>query len=136
MPWNLTPLPILAFLGLSVWITTRMLRYLSIFLFVVHAAGVVLFSYPFTSIEETIPLALPGVEVGLIRLGTLEVMASVLIGLVGGFAVRPPGGVGAAFLKRVDVAGILLIAYSLVLKIGSKCTNGSWRFIHSQYIFF
>ena len=24
MPWNLTPLPILAFLGLSVWITTRM----------------------------------------------------------------------------------------------------------------
>jgi hypothetical protein len=26
MPWNLTPLPILAFLGLSVWITTRMVR--------------------------------------------------------------------------------------------------------------
>jgi hypothetical protein len=24
MPWNLTPLPVLAFLGLSVWITTRM----------------------------------------------------------------------------------------------------------------
>jgi hypothetical protein len=26
MPWNLTPLPILAFLGLSVWITSRMVR--------------------------------------------------------------------------------------------------------------
>lgn len=26
MPWNLTPLPVLAFLGLSVWITTRMVR--------------------------------------------------------------------------------------------------------------
>lgn len=26
MPWNLTPLPILAFLGLSVWATTRMVR--------------------------------------------------------------------------------------------------------------
>ena len=24
IPWNLTPLPILAFLGLSVWMTTRM----------------------------------------------------------------------------------------------------------------
>jgi hypothetical protein len=27
MPWNLTPLPILAFLGLSVWATTRMVRF-------------------------------------------------------------------------------------------------------------
>ena len=27
IPWNLTPLPILAFLGLSVWMTTRMVRY-------------------------------------------------------------------------------------------------------------
>jgi hypothetical protein len=26
MPWNLTPLPILAFLGLSIWITSRMVR--------------------------------------------------------------------------------------------------------------
>ncbi len=26
IPWNLTPLPVLAFLGLSVWITTRMVR--------------------------------------------------------------------------------------------------------------
>ena len=26
IPWNLTPLPILAFLGLSVWMTTRMVR--------------------------------------------------------------------------------------------------------------
>ena len=114
IPWNLTPLPILAFLGLSVWVTTRMLRYLSIFLFVVHAAGVVLFSYRFAAFDIKIPLALLSFEVSLIRFGMLGVFGSVLIGLVTGFAVRPSGGVGAAFLKRVDVAGILLIVYSLV----------------------
>jgi hypothetical protein len=115
IPWNLTPLPVLAFLGLSVWVTTRMLRYLSIFLFVVHAAGVVLFSYRFASFQILVPLAVPWVEVGLIRFGMIEVIASVLIGLVAGFAVRPPGGVGTAFLKRVDVAGLILISYGLLL---------------------
>lgn len=114
-PWNLTPLPILAFLGLSVWVTTRMLRYLSIFLFVVHAGSVVLFSYRFASIDIKIPLAIPGLEVSLIRFGTIEVVSSVLIALVAGFAVRPPGGVGAAFLKRVDVPGMIVIAYELLL---------------------
>jgi hypothetical protein len=114
-PWNLTPLPILAFLGLSVWATTRMLRYLTIFLFVVHAGSVVLFSYRFASIDIKIPLAIPGIEVNLIRFGTIEVISSVLVALVAGFAVRPPGGVGAAFLKRVDVPGMIFIVYELFL---------------------
>eukprot|EP00980_Cylindrotheca_fusiformis_P021365 scaffold8240_cov133-Cylindrotheca_fusiformis.AAC.10 len=117
MPWNLTPLPILAFLGLSVWLSTRMLRYLSIFLFVVHATGVVLFSYRFASINLTIPLPLPGVELGLVRFGMFEVFASVFIGLVAGLAVRPSGGTGAEILKRIDVAGICLVLYCLLLTL-------------------
>ena len=80
-----------------------------------HAAGVVVFSYRFAAIDMTIPLALPGIEVGLIRFGMIEVAASVLIGLVLGFAARPVGGFGAAFLKRVDVAGGVLILYCLLL---------------------
>jgi len=117
IPLSLTPLPILAFLGLSVWITTRMLRYLCLFLFVVHAAGLVLFNYRFAAIDLKIPLALPGLEVGLIRFGMVVVAASVLIGLVVGFAVRPPGGIGASLLKTVDVPGFLLIAYTCLLSI-------------------
>jgi hypothetical protein len=117
MPWNLTPLPILAFLGLSVWLSTRMMRYLSIFLFVVHATGVVLFSYRFASINQTIPLVLPGVELGLVRFGMAEVLASVFIGLVAGFAVRPSGGTGADILKKIDVPGIAFVFYSLLLTI-------------------
>lgn len=116
-PWNLTPLPILAFLGLSVWVTTRMLRYLCIFLFVVHAGGLVLFSYRFASIDVNIPLPVIGLEVGLVRFGMIEVIASVLIGLVAGFAVRPAGGVGADFMKRVDVAGIILACYTIALAL-------------------
>ena len=82
-PWNLTPLPILAFLGLSVWITTKMMRYLVIFLFVVHAAGVVIFGYRFASINGVqIPLAIRGINVGLVRFGMAEVFGSVLIGIV------------------------------------------------------
>jgi hypothetical protein len=115
IPWNLTPLPILAFLGLSVWATTHMLRYLCIFLFVVHAAGVVLFSYRFAAIDTVIPLAMPGLQVGLVRFGMAGVGASVLIGLVAGFVVRPPGGFGSSLLQRVDVAGLLAISYSVIL---------------------
>ncbi len=116
-PWNLTPLPILAFLGLSVWITTRMMRYLCIFLFVIHAAGVVVFSYRFASISINIPLAISGIEVGLIRFGMAEVFSSILVGLVVGFVARPGGGFGADLLKRVDVPGLLLVAYSLLLAV-------------------
>jgi hypothetical protein len=118
MPWNLTPLPILAFLGLSVWVTTRMLRYLSIFLFVVHAAGVVIFSYRFAAMDVKVALAIPGgMQLGLVRFGMAAVIASLLVGTVTGLAVRPSGGVGASFLKRVDVGGILLWIYTLVLTI-------------------
>ena len=116
LPWNLTPLPILAFLGLSVWVTTRMLRYLCIFLFVVHAAGIVLFSYRFAAIDVAVPLAMPGMpRLGLIRFGMAGVFASVLIGLVAGFAVRPVGGLGATVLKKIDLAGLLAIAYAILL---------------------
>ena len=117
-PWNLTPLPILAFLGLSVWLTTRMMRYLCIFLFVIHAAGVVLFSYRYASIGAVVALPLPvTVTVGLIRFGMIEVIGSVLIGLVVGFVARPSGGFGAEFLKRVDVPGFILMSYTALLSL-------------------
>jgi hypothetical protein len=114
-PWNLTPLPILAFLGLSVWLTTRMFRYLSIFLFVVHAAGVVLFSYRFASINAEILLPLPGIQLTLVRFGLVEVFASVMIGTVVGLVARPAGGFGTALLRRVDIAGIIFVSYCLLL---------------------
>jgi hypothetical protein len=60
-------------------------------------------------------LAIPGFEVGLSRLGNLEALAAVAIGLVAGFAVRPPGGLGASFMKRVDVAGIIFITYEIIM---------------------
>ena len=116
-PWNLTPLPILAFLGLSVWITTRMMRYLAIFLFVIHASGVVVFGYRFASINVKIPLALRGIEVALTRFGMAEVCSSILIGLIVGFVARPEGGYGASFIKRVDVPGVVLVAYCLLLAV-------------------
>ena len=116
-PWNLTPLPILAFLGLSVWITTRMMRYLSIFLFVIHATGVVIFGYRFASINITIPLAFRGIEISLVRFGMAEVGSSILIGLIVGFVARPGGGLGVPLLKRVDVPGIILVTYSLLLAV-------------------
>jgi hypothetical protein len=117
-PWNLTPLPILAFLGLSVWLTTRMMRYLCIFLFVIHAAGVVLFSYRYASIAAVVSLPLPvTVNVGLIRFGMIEVIGSVLIGLVVGFVARPAGGFGSEFLKRVDVPGFILVSYTGLLSL-------------------
>lgn len=117
MPWNLTPLPTLAFLGLSIWFSTKMLRYLSIFLFVIYATGVVLFTYRFASIDLTLPLVVPGVELGLVRFGELEVFSSLFVGLVVGFAVRPTGGVGADILKKIDVPGLCLILYVLMLDV-------------------
>jgi len=117
LPWNFTPLPILAFLGLSLWITSRMLRYLAIFLFVVHATGVVIFTYRFAGIDSAIDLPLPGVKLSLARFGLVVVAASVMMGLVTGLAVRPSGGFAAKTLRRVDFAGFLFVLYSILLMI-------------------
>jgi hypothetical protein len=76
------PPPHFVILGLSVWLTTRMLRYLCIFLFVVHTTGVVVFSYCFASISTTIPLALPHIELGLVSFGMVEVFGSVVMMVV------------------------------------------------------
>lgn len=91
------------------------------FLFVVHATGVVLFSYRFAGMDATISLALPGMKMSLTRFGIAVVMASVLAGFLAGLAVRSAGGFGAQTMKRLDVAGGLLVIYSLVLAV-LECT--------------
>lgn len=74
----------------------QQLRYLAIFLFVLHAAGMVLLSYRFAGIDSKIPLALPWLELGLIRFGTIIIFASILIGFVMGLSVRSSGGLDLA----------------------------------------
>ena len=117
LPWNMTPLPILGILGLSLWMYTRMMRYLAIFLFVVHATGVVVFTYRFVGIDQVLSLPLPGVELSLTRFGMVVIFASILIGLVVGLAVRSTGGYMARMLKMVDAAGMVMIAYTVLLTI-------------------
>ena len=114
LPWNFTPLPILAVLGLTLWVATRMLRYWSIFLFVWHATGVVVFTYRFAGIDQQMELPL-GIQISLMRFAILVVAASVLIGLAAGLSVRSTGGYGAALVKRTDATGCLLVIYSLLL---------------------
>jgi hypothetical protein len=117
LPWNFTPLPILAFLGLTLWIATRMLRYLVIFLFVVHATGMVVFTYRFAGMTD-ISISLVGLRsVTLMRFGFLVVIGSVLAGLVAGLAIRSSGGYGYQLLKRVHGVGILMTLYSLLLMV-------------------
>jgi hypothetical protein len=117
MPWNMTPLPILALLGLSLWITTRLLRYLAIFLFVVHATGVLVFSYRFIGIDQTLTLPFPNADLTLLRFGMLVTSSSIVIGLVAGLAVRSTGGYMAQFLKKIDLSGALLFAYGMLLAV-------------------
>ncbi|KAL7555377.1 hypothetical protein ACA910_022363 [Epithemia clementina (nom. ined.)] len=115
LPWNFTPLPVLAFLGLSLWLTTRMLRYLSIFLFVVHATGVVVFTYRFAGIEEPVSLPVWNIQLSLIRFALVVVSSSILIGLVTGISVRSAGGYGNTWIKRFDLGGVVFILYELLL---------------------
>ena len=115
LPWNFTPLPVLAFLGLSLWLTTRMLRYLSIFLFVVHATGVVVFTYRFAGIEETVGLPIGAIQLSLVRFALAVVSSSILIGLVAGISVRSAGGYGNAWVRRFDLGGVVFILYQLIL---------------------
>jgi len=114
LPWNFVPLPVLACLGLVLWMTTRMLRYLAIFLFVGHATGVVVFTYRFAGMNETISVANLA-RLSLMQFAFVVVFTSVLVGLVAGLAVRPLGGFGAQMLRKLDATGWLLIAYTLML---------------------
>lgn len=117
LPWNMTPLPILGILGLCLWASTRMLRYLGIFLFVLHATGVVVFTYRFVGIDQSLSLPLPGVELSLIRFGTVVTMSSILIGLVTGLSVRSSGGWMAPWLRKFDIAGLALVVYTVILMV-------------------
>jgi hypothetical protein len=114
-PWNFTPLPILAFLGLSIWLTTKMLRYLVIFLFVLHATAFVTFTYRFSGIDQLLHLSFPDCDLTLMNFGMLVISGSVLIGLVAGLAVRASGGFLAVTLRRIDLAGLCLIVYTVLL---------------------
>jgi hypothetical protein len=93
------------------------LRYLAVFLFVVHATGVVLFSYKFAGMDNTVNLALPGISLSLTRFGLFIVLASVVVGFLAGLAVRSAGGIGAKVLKRLDAAGMLLVIYSVMVAV-------------------
>lgn len=73
-----------------------------------------MFSYRFAGISSTISLPISGIQIGLIRFGMIVVLSSVLILLVMGMAVRSPGGVGSAVVKRFDVTGLILVVYSLL----------------------
>lgn len=86
-----------------------------------HATGVVLFSYRFAGMDNTIELALPGLALTLTRFGILTVFASVVVGFLSGIAVRSSGGIGAQVLQRFDVGGQLLLIYSTVLAL-LECT--------------
>lgn len=111
MPWSLTPLPILAVLGMVIWLSTRMLRYLAMLLFVVHSTFLVLWSYRYAGIEVKMQIIF-GVEMSLFRFGMANVAVSLLVFMVMGLAVRSSGGVGHTLLRRMDVCGLFLLIYS------------------------
>ena len=116
LTWSMTPLPVLALLGLALWATTRMLRYLSIVMFVIHSASVVIFTYKYLGIDQR--LVLPwGYEVPLVRFGMALAVLSIIIGTVMGLVVRPSGGFMAKTLLKFDMIGLLLFAYSSLLTI-------------------
>ena len=117
LPWSMTPLPILGILGFIFWINTRMLRYLSIVLFVIHSIGVVVFTYRYVGIDQTFSLPLPKFEVSLVRFGMMLTTLTVAIGFITGLAVRSSGGYMASLFKKLDVVGVLSILYTILLMI-------------------
>ena len=115
LPWNLVPLPVLAFLGFALWAFSRMLRYLIIFLFVLHSAGVVIFTYRFAGIQQTISIL--GLSLSFMRFGYLVTVSSVIIFFVAGLAVRSNGGYGYKLSRRLDLTGIVLSFYVILLTV-------------------
>jgi hypothetical protein len=113
MPWSLTPLPILAVLGTVIWLSTRMLRYLAMLLFVAHSTAMVVWSYRYAGIETKIDL-LYGVELTLFRFGMVNVGVSLLVLLAMGLAVRSSGGIWHSQIRRFDVCGICLLVYTIL----------------------
>jgi len=71
--------------------------------------------------EETVQLALPGLSISLTRFGILITFASIGVGFLAGLAVRSTGGVGAGIVKKFDVAGQVLVVYTIVLAL-LECT--------------
>lgn len=119
MSWSFTPLPVLAFLGLALWLSTRLLRYLAVFLFVVYATGAVVFSYRFAGMDQmTMKLPIPGNwQISILRFAFAGIWCSSLLGLAAGFAIRSDGGILGKVVKKWDFAGIMLVLYALGMSL-------------------
>jgi hypothetical protein len=124
MSWNFTPLPVLAVLGFSLWVATRLLRYLMVFLFVIHATGVVIFTYRFAGMEQSlVPLPIPStrnhiaIQLPILRFAFAVIWSSSLIGLAAGLAIRSAGGYMGRVLAKVDATGVCLFLYTVMLSV-------------------
>ncbi|GKY95566.1 hypothetical protein MPSEU_000518100 [Mayamaea pseudoterrestris] len=119
LSWNFTPLPILAILGLALWLSTRLLRYLAVFLFVAQATGVVGFTYRFAGLEHmTMDLPLHGnIQLTIHRFAYCVLWTSSLFGIVTGLSLRSEGGLLGTFMRQWDVTGVLMFVYALTFSI-------------------
>mmetsp|Transcript_10802 Transcript_10802/g.19730 ORF Transcript_10802/g.19730 Transcript_10802/m.19730 type:complete len:1291 (-) Transcript_10802:164-4036(-) len=115
LPWSAIPIPVLSFLSLSLWITTRMMRYFVVFLFVMYSGFSIILSYRFTHIETLFVTPFPGISLKPLGYSLFAVGSALLLGASVGLSVRASGGLGTEWMRKIDAPGFLLGGYATIL---------------------
>lgn len=116
LPLKLVPLPTLMLLGFAIYLSTRMLRFFAVILFTVFMSVSFLVQYRFIYIPNTVNLV-SNFNVTLTWFAWILSCVGMLVLTVVGLVLRSSDGFGAAYLRKVDLAGVLLSCYVLFLGI-------------------
>lgn len=115
LPLKLVPLPTLMLLGFAIYLSTRMLRFFAVIVFTIFISISFLVQYRFIYIPKTVKVAM--FDVTLTWFAWIIACVGLLVVTVVGLVLRSPDGFAAAYLRKIDFAGILLCFYAVLLGI-------------------
>uniref|UniRef100_A0A6U6IPV7 Uncharacterized protein n=1 Tax=Odontella aurita TaxID=265563 RepID=A0A6U6IPV7_9STRA len=116
LPLRLVPLPTLMLLGFAIYISTRMLRFFAVIMVTVFISVSFLVQYRFIYIPKTVKLV-PMFDVTLAWFAFIISFVGLLVLTVVGLVLRSSDGFGAAYMRNIDLAGVLLCCYAIFLGI-------------------
>lgn len=114
LPWNLLPVPVLALLAGTLYVTTLEIRYFAMVLLLTGALGTYFVQYRYLYLDRTVGTLL-GREVPVYRLGQIALLSGLLLLTSAGLVYRSPGGWAGEYVRDLDLAGIMLGLYATLL---------------------
>jgi len=119
VPLSLCPMVILVVLSFTLYMTSKMLRYMVVLITTISLALTALLTYRLSFLNIT----LPNTNVSLLHFSILVVLTIFLLGVTFGILYRSGGGIGSPRLSQVSAGGLLVFYAFLMSAIEITLVN-------------